>query len=300
MNIVVTGSGSCLARALLPRLCADPEITQITGIDRKPAHFAHAKFCSLTADFRDPQVMALLPAHDALVHLAYIVLRGHMPAPAMHDVNVRGSLKLLQAAQAAGMRRIIHLSSAAVYGGGANLNETTPYAPLPEFCYGGHKAELEQRLEQTVPQCVRLRPHVILGPNAQPTLRQILRLPFYPAFAAPQPELQCVHENDVADAILGSLKHEVQGAYNLAAADSFTLRDVMRQRHALCLPLPVFMARAGLALAHRVSGWGGETGWLSGMGQTLTLDCSRAERELHWQPAYSSAQTLASTGITAD
>ncbi|MDH5342567.1 MAG: NAD-dependent epimerase/dehydratase family protein [Betaproteobacteria bacterium] len=299
MNIVVTGSSSCLARALLPRLCADPEVTQVTGIDLLPEHFAHAKFRSLIADFRDPQVMALLPDHNALVHLAYVVLRGHMPASAMHDVNVSGSLKLLQAAQAAGVRRIIHLSSAAVYGGGTNLAETAPYAPLPDFCYGAHKAELEQLLEQTVPQCVRLRPHVILGPNAQPTLRQMLALPAYPALADPQPELQCVHENDVADAIIGSLKRDVQGAYNLAAAESFTLRDVMRHRHALCLPLPAVMARAGLAIAHRMSGWGGETGWLSGLGQTLTLDCSRAARELHWQPAYAPAQTLAATGITA-
>jgi len=299
VNIIVTGSSSCLARALLPRLCADPEITRVTGIDLKPAHFAHAKFRSTTADFRDPQVMALLQTHEALVHLAYVVLRGHMPAPAMHNVNVGGSLKLLQAAQAAGMRRIIHLSSAAVYGGGTNLAETAPYAPLPDFCYGEHKAELEQRLEQTVAQCVRLRPHVILGPNAQPTLRQLLALPVYPAFAEPQPELQCVHENDVADAIIVSLKHEVQGAFNLAAADSFTLRDVMRQRHALCLPLPAVIARTGLTIAHRSSGWGGETGWLSGLGQTLTLDCSRAARELHWQPAFGSAQTLAATGVTA-
>lgn len=293
MKVLVTGSSACLAAAVLPRLCADPAITQITGIDLKPAHFAHPKFRASIADFRDAQVMALLPEHDALVHLAYVVLRGHMPESAMHEINVGGSLHLLEAARAAGMRRIIHLSSAAVYGSGAGLVETTPYAPLPEFCYGQHKAELEQRLERAVPECVRLRPHVILGPHAQPTLRQILRLPAHLSLADPQPELQCVHENDVADAVLASLKRDVRGAFNLAAADGFSLREVMRRRHRYTLPLPPTAAHTGLKMAHRVLGWGGEPGWFGGLQRTLTLDCGRAMRELGWCAAFSSAQTLA-------
>lgn len=293
MKVLVTGSSSCLARALLPRLCQDAEITQVTGIDLRPAHFAHPKFRALVMDFRDPQTEALLPGHDALVHLAYVVLRGRMREPAMHAVNVLGSLALLQAACAAGMSRVVHLSSAAVYGGGTHLGEAAAYAPLPHFCYGRHKAELEQRLEQAVPECVRLRPHVILGPHAQPVLRQILRLPFYLNLADPQPELQCVHEADVADAILCSLARGARGTFNLAAADTFNLRDVMRRRHALSLPLPAAMARAGLAAAHGIFGWGGEPGWLAGLQRTLTLDCSRAARELGWQPAHSSAQALA-------
>ena len=56
--------------------------------------------------------------------------------------------------------------------------EAAAFAPLPDFCYGRHKAELETLLARDMPGCVRLRPHVILGPHAQPTLRQILNLPF--------------------------------------------------------------------------------------------------------------------------
>ena len=296
MKVLVTGSSSCLARALLPRLCATADITQVTGIDLRPANFSHAKFRATTMDFRDPRTAALLPDHDALVHLAYVVLRGRMNESAMHNINVTGSLALLQAAHAAGMPRIIHLSSAAVYGSGAHLSETTPYAPLPDFCYGRHKAELERLLDQTMPECIRLRPHVILGRHAQPTLRQILGMPFYLRLADPQPELQCIHEDDVADAIIGSLRHTVRGAYNLAATGTYHLREVMRHRHALCLPLPPAAAQAVLTLAHRLTGWGGEPGWLAGLRQTLTLDCSRAARELDWRPAHSAAQALAAAG----
>ncbi len=295
MKVLLTGSSAWLARALLPRLCASPAITQVTGIDLRPAHYTHAKFTALRADFRDLRVAALLPQHDALVHLAYVVLRGRMREADMHAVNVTGSLGLLQAARSAGLPRIVHLSSAAVYGSGANLAEDAPQAPLPAFCYGQHKAELEGLLERSVPECILLRPHVILGPHAQPVLRQILGLPFYLRLDDPQPLLQCVHEGDVATAVLACLQREASGAFNLAAADAYTLRAVARQRHRAPLPLPVAGARAALTIAHGIFGWGGEPGWLDGLRHTLTLDCRRAARDLGWHPAYSAAQALAAT-----
>lgn len=297
MKVLLTGSSASLAHALLPRLCAEAAITAVTGIDLRPPHFAHSKFRALQADFRDDRVGELLQGHDALVHLAYVVLRGRMREAAMRAVNVDASLGLLQAARAAGVKRIVHLSSAAVYGSGRDLDEQAALAPLPGFRYGLHKAELEQQLARAVPECVRLRPHVILGPHAQPVLRQILDLPLYLRLGDPQPELQCVHENDVADAIVASLLlDKARGPYNLAAGECWTLRAVMRARHRRCLPLPPRIAGAGLALAHGLSGWGGEPGWLEGLRHTLTLDCRRAERELGWKPLHSAAQALAATG----
>lgn len=292
MKVLLTGSSSTLARALLPLLCADAGVSLVTGVDLRPAHFTHPRFRALEMDFRDPRMAELLPRHDALIHLAYVVLRGHVSASAMHAVNVEGSLALLLQARAAGMRRVVHLSSAAVYGGGVNLDESAPYRPLPGFCYGQHKAELERRLDIEFPDCLRLRPHVILGPCAQPTLRQLLAMPFYLQLPDPQPRLQCVHEADVAVAIIRGLSADVGGALNLAATDTFDLRDVKR-RQGWCLPLPVFAARAALHTAHRITGWGGEPGWLDGLRQSLTLDCSRASAQLGWQPAHSARQALA-------
>ncbi|MBX3666335.1 MAG: NAD-dependent epimerase/dehydratase family protein [Burkholderiales bacterium] len=296
MKVLVTGSSASLAHALLPRLCADRAIAQVTGVDLCAPHFMHPKFRALQADFRDSRVDALLGRHDALVHLAYVVLRGRMRETTMREVNVDASLHLLQAAQAAGLQRIIHLSSAAVYGSGRDLGENAALSPLRDFLYGMHKAELERQIENSVPECLRLRPHVILGPHAQPVLRQILSLPLYLWLDDPQPELQCVHEDDVAEAVICGLRSGASGPCNLAAAEPWTLREVMRGRHAHCLPLPPAVARAGLALAHGLSGWGGEPGWLEGLRHTLTLDCRRAERELGWRPVHSAAQALAASG----
>jgi nucleoside-diphosphate-sugar epimerase len=296
MNVLVTGASACLARALLPRLAAEPGIARVTGVDLAPPHFTHAKYRAVRVDVRDPGFSALLEGHDALVHLAYVVLRGRMSEQEMFDINVTGSHKVFHAARRAGVARLIHLSSAGVYGSGVHLGEDAPLAPLPGFLYARHKVHLERLLEIEFPECVRLRPHVILGPNAQPLLRRLLAAPCYPALPEPQPRLQCVHEDDVARAVLAALEREVRGPFNLAVEDSFTYRDAIRGRHRLAAPVPLGAARAGLGLAWRMWGWGGEPAWLEGMTRTLLVNCRRAAIELGWRSRYDAAAVLAATG----
>ena len=295
MRVLVTGSSSCLARALLPLLAAEAAIESVTGVDRAPAHFSHAKFRAVQSDIRDPGLVALLEGQDALVHLAYVVLRGRMSEHEMFDINVTGSHKLFHAARRAGVRRLVHLSSAAVYGGGVHLGEDAPLAPQPDFLYARHKAHLERLLAIEIPECVRLRTHVILGPNAQPLLRQLVRFPCYLALPEPQPRLQCVHEDDVARAVLLALQRDVRGPYNLAVEESFSYRDFIRGRHRLAVPLPPALASAGLRLAWRLWGWGGEPAWIEGVARTLLLNCRRAAVELGWRGRHDAAATLAET-----
>jgi nucleoside-diphosphate-sugar epimerase len=295
VKVVVTGSASHLAKALLPRLCAAPGIVRVTGVDLEHTPFAHERFDAVRADIRDPALGALLRGRDAIVHLAFVVLRGRMSEAEMSDVNLAGGRAVFRAAREAGMSRLVHLSSAAVYGDGAQLAETAPLAPLPGFLYARHKAELERWLEAECPECVRLRPHVVLGPNAQPVLRQLLALPCYPMLPDPQPRLQCVHEDDVARAVVLALERDVSGPFNLAVGDSFAYRDAVRSRHRHAVPVPPRAARAALELAWRIKGWGGEPGWLDGLARTLTLDCRRAAKELGWTSAHDAAAALAAT-----
>ena len=292
MKVLVTGSSSHLAHAVLPLLCANDSIARVTGVDIVAPHFSHKKFQAERCDIRAPRLKALLEGQDALVHLAFVVLRGRMRETEMMDINVTGSYRLFRAAQNAGVKRLIHLSSAAVYGQGVCVAEGAPIAPLSGFRYGEHKAQLERFLEMDVPECVRLRPHVILGPHAQPLLLQLLSLPLYPALAPPYPRLQCVHEDDVARAVLLAIERDVRGPLNLAADDSFSYREIIQRRHGFAFPLPLGAARAGLRTIWRITGWGGEPGWIEGLARTLTLDCQRATTELGWRGLYNTAATL--------
>jgi UDP-glucose 4-epimerase len=293
MRVLLTGSSSHLAQALLPMLCDMPEISGITGVDLKPGNFAHPKFRCTQADLTEADLKPFLHQQDALIHLAFVVLRGKTPVSVMRAINLDASQRLFDTATASGITRIVHLSSASVYGDGENLDEAAPMRPIPGFLYAEHKAELERWLIQNHPQIIRLRPHIILGRHAQPLLINLLRQPCYVKLPDPQPLLQCVHEDDVSRAIIQLLRHPANGAYNLAADEVFSFRDAILRRHRLGLPIPASLAKIALKLACNTAGIGGEAGWIDGVHRSLTLDCSKAKRDLHWQAQVGAWEMLA-------
>jgi nucleoside-diphosphate-sugar epimerase len=284
MRVLVTGSSGCLARALLPALLAHPRITAVTGVDCRDAPLALERLRSIRADLRNHEALGLLAGHDALVHLGFVVLRGRRTIADMRSVNVDASIAWLRHAHRLGLARIVHLSSAAIYGGGEALSESAPLAPHPGFQYAAHKAELESWLARSLPAAVSLRPHAILGPNAQPLLKWLVRQRACVALPDPQPLLQAVHEDDVARAVIAALDGQATGAFNLAAPQAYSLRALARARHRLILPIPRRAARSALSLAWRLTGFGGEPAWIDALQRPLTLDCRRARDVLGWTP----------------
>lgn len=281
MKVFLTGAASHLAAALLPRLLAAPAIEAVTGLDLRASAYSHPRYREIRADVCTADWTRLLDGHQALVHLAYVVMRGHLPLARMEAVNVAGAQRLFDAG--ARLSRVIHLSSAGIYGNGENLAEWAPLAPLPGFHYAQHKARLEAWLEARHPSVVRLRPHVILGPRSQPFLRRMARSRFYPAAGEPLPRYQFIHEDDVAEAILAALQKSAAGPYNLAHPNSFTLRELAARSGHDPVGLPLAAIKTLHYGAWLLAGSGGEPGWLKGLKRPLTLDCSRAERELGWQ-----------------
>lgn len=295
MKVFVTGAGSHFAQALLPVLCEDASISRVTGLDTERPDFAHPKFTAFRHDLRDAAVAPLLAGHDALVHLAFIVLRGRLSADEMFDANVRAGQKLFHAARAAGIKRLVHMSSAAVYGSAVHANEQTPLKPLPGCLYAEHQAQFEQLLAIEFPECVRLRPHVILGPHAHPAWKRLLRQPFYVRMAEPHPLLQCIHEEDLARAVALSLGSEARGAYNLAVEGSFSFRDAIRARHRVSAGLPPAAARGAMTFARRFLSWDIDPAWLEALSHTLLVNCRRAIIELGWRSRHSAHDAIAAT-----
>jgi len=292
MKIFLSGCAGHLARALLPGLCAHPAVEAVVGVDLHATAFRHPKFSAYQLDYASAEALVLVSGCDGLAHLGFTVLRGKMDAQCMWQNNVAGSQALFEAARRTGVKHIVHVSSAAVYGSGENLREAAPLSPAAGFLYACHKAELESWLQANLPRAVCLRPHIILGPHALPLLKFLLRQPCYLRFRDPQPLLQCVHEEDVATAIIAGLMSEAWGAFNLAAAQAFSFKDLIRVRHALPCALPPWLARGVLYGLWRLTGAGGEPGWLKVADRSLTLDCSRAQRELGWRPGHSAVRAV--------
>lgn len=295
MRILLTGASGRLARALLPALLNDSAITQVIGVDLAPPLRRHPKYRFMRADFRAPHALAELAGCDALIHAGFVVMRARLgrDRARMREINVEGSASLFAGARAAGVRQIIFLSSAAVYGlpAAQPVGEATPRASLPNFFYAEDKIAVEALLDDwgaqaNAPRIARLRPHVILGPNAQPFLRLLLRAPVRIGLPMPAPQLQCVHELDVAAAVLAALKHAAHGAFNLACADSASLGDMQAILGTRGVRVSPRIAQAAMTLAWRARLAPTDPAWMQALRFDLTLDTRRARTALGWRPHF--------------
>lgn len=285
MHVVVTGAAGQLGRVLLPALLAERRVVRVTAIDRAPVSVEHPRLAVLRGDAAELAAGALRGA-DALVHLAFVLLRGWRSRGAMARANVDMTRRVCGAAGDAGVARVVFLSSAAVYGGGEKLTEAAPLEPLPGFVYAADKVACERWLMEELPRAVRLRPHIVLGPQALPLLKRLVRLRVGLRQAPPLPQLQLVHEQDVVAAILHALARDVSGPFNLATDDAFTLDELVAYAGGARLRVSPATARMLLRALWLLGGAGGEPGWGGGLTRPLTLDTARARMLLGWRPAF--------------
>jgi nucleoside-diphosphate-sugar epimerase len=189
----------------------------------------------------------------------------------------------------------VHVSSAAVYGSAVHAKEQARLNPLRGFLYAQHQAYLEHLLAIEVPECVRLRPHVILGPHVHPMIKRFLNQPFCLRLNEPQPLFQCIDGDDLAQAVILSLESDARGAYNLAAEESFTLREALGGRAWLTAGLPSSVVASAFRVAGRVLRWGADPGIVQAMSHPLLINCRRAIAELGWRCHYTAKAALART-----
>ena len=129
-------------------------------------------------------------------------------------------------------------------------------------------------------------PHVILGAHVNHYAKKLLRLPFYPRLPEPQPLTQCVHEDDVVQAMLLALFGNVRGAFNLATANAIPFRDLQRQLHRRLVPVPLWLAKLLIGLGSRLFGFNTGASWMESLRYNFALHSGRARRELGWKPRY--------------
>lgn len=288
MNVLVTGTATPFAELLLPRLLAHPGIDLVVGIDREQSEFVHENFVQVLIDPRSAQIARVLRGLDAVIHLAAEL------AEADPVASVVGTQNLCALAHAAGTRHLIHLSSALVYDNRSAprtsaINERhargtpTGCAPIEalrsieDWLDGFETQHPEIRL-------VRLRPHWMLGRHSDSLLAKLLHGRMQLKLPEPPPPIQCVHEEDVVQAILQALDSEASGAFNLAAKEVTSIPALHRQTRWLRLP-----GRPGL-IAHRLDR---PAPCLELLRYPLVLDTRRARAELGWKPQRDTASAAA-------
>jgi nucleoside-diphosphate-sugar epimerase len=171
LNILVTGGAGFLGTHLVAALQERGDTVRV--VDRpspNPERLAERDVEFYAGDIRErASLTEPIRGVDAVVHLA-AMSAVWAPMAEYHAVNVTGTENVCRAALAAGVQRLIHISSWTVYGMGIGrpAHEGSPLAPLDEP-YSVTKVlgdRLVQRMiaEDGLPATI-IRPDTIFGPG---------------------------------------------------------------------------------------------------------------------------------------
>jgi UDP-glucuronate 4-epimerase len=189
MSVLLTGAAGFIASHLAERLLAAGR--SVVGLDNfddfyhqdvKERNLAaaldHQAFTLVRGDIRDEQVLGGLPADlDTVIHIAARAgVRPSIAQPALYyDVNVTGTLRLLEFARERGIRRFLFASSSSVYGN----NSEVPFSevhrvdnPISPYAASKRAGELLLHTYHHLfgITCICLRFFTVYGPRQRPDL----------------------------------------------------------------------------------------------------------------------------------
>ena len=265
MRIAITGASGVLGRGLAARLLSQGH--DVAGIARHRPESWPSAADFVETDIRDTAaVNRALAGAEVVAHCAW--------ARGSEQVNIGGTLKILEAIAETGTRRIVFPSSAHVYGGG-DAPKTEHDARTPVSADGRHKARVEQILEDSGLEWVAIRSALILGRGVDNWVRRLLALPAFPGWSADR-RMQVVHLDDalrlfnraIVDTEVGS------GPVNLAAPGELTFRRVAAALRRPIVPLGVRPAELQLVQS------------------APFMDTARLREQWEFRPAWSSAECV--------
>lgn len=224
-TVAVTGAAGLIAQALLPRLAVDRRVGRVVGLDvREPTRRVRGADVRLV-DVARSDLEPVLEGTEVLVHLASVV----DPLPdqgLMARVNVHGTRRVLAAAAAVGVRKVVRVSGATVYGAWPGnpvpLREDHPLRPNPGFTPAVHAAEAERLVlawagEAPDRVVTTLRTAPVLGPGAERLPSRLLLGRLRLRVRGASPPVQAVHVDDLVAALELVIRDDHAGVYNVAA-----------------------------------------------------------------------------------
>lgn len=236
-RVLLTGASGFVGRHLLPDLTARGYRVRTTGRGGAAASAGaeHAAIGDLGApiDWRP-----VLEGVDHIVHSAGLAhADGDTPEERYRAVNTQATLALARAAQAAGVRRFVFLSSIRAQSGPVSdkpLSEAD--IPAPTDAYGRSKLAAEQGLAGLDLDWVALRPVLVYGPGVKANMAALVKLARLPV---PLP--------------LGGLsaKRSLLAIENLSEAVAFALTEACPARRSYIVSDPEPLSVAQMLTAMR-------------------------------------------------
>jgi UDP-glucose 4-epimerase len=296
MRALVTGGagfiGSHIVDALLDR---GDEVAILDHLSRRPRPWVTAALqrdAQLhVGDVRDLQAVRTAfeeAMPEVVLHLAAQVdVRRSVADPAYDaQVNVAGTVSILEAARETGVRRVVMASTAAVYGDPARLPIDESFEISPLSPYGTAKAAAEWYLAQYTRlhdiSTLALRMSNVYGPRQDPHGEAGVVAIFCGAanghrevtvFGDGRQTRDYIYVRDVVAAWIAAADAEQTGALNVSTGQEATVLDLvdalgLRANRAPGRPGEISRSCLSPALAEGTLGWRAQTPLLAGLEQT--------------------------------
>ncbi len=305
-TIFVTGVNTYIGSNLLKIFEKTKRYKNIIAVDYKRPSFTlkKAKFHKIdfTSPVADEELFNLMRKErcDTLLHLNFLSNPSRSSGWA-HELEVIGTLNVINAAQHYQPRKLIMRSSTMVYGAlPDNPNFLTEEHPLRGKHLGRFikdKIEADEMIQQfgrRYPKTIVtiLRVGAILGPRVDSFITRYLSGWIVPHLMGFDPLLQFVHEEDVVRAFIKAIDEDHPGIFNIIADGVLPLSVVLNKTGRLQLPMfhPLAYPFVGLLWTLNLSS--APSGHLDFLRYIWVADGTKAMKQMGFKPKYSSMDAL--------
>jgi uncharacterized protein YbjT (DUF2867 family) len=235
--ILLTGATGTVGSALLRRLTAEGRPVRALVRDQRRLGDQRVRVQIALGDLSDPPSFRnALRGVDTVVHLAASIR--DQPMGSIEELNAVATLRLVRAAERAGVRRFVFFSAL-----NAHHHSRTRFFRA--------KALAEEAVEESSLESTVFRPSIIYTPGDPwlTLLDRMSRLPAMPISGSGRALYQPVWAEDVADAVVNALGSS-NSTYELAGPEVLSYDDIVRtvlraagrRRRLLHVPLPIVRA----------------------------------------------------------
>jgi len=299
--VVVTGISGNLGRTLTKLL---HRTQRIVGLDRRPFSGAPKDVELFQLDPRKKKAEDVFRIHDvkAVIHMG-IMHDPRMSSEEHHSFNVVGTTRVLDAVAKYGVKKVVVLSSANVYGPSPDnsnfLSEDAPLMAASRFSGVRDLIEVDMLAHgffwrHPDIETVILRPVHIVGPTIRNAPSNYLRLRYPWVLAGFDPMLQLIHQEDAARAMVEALRPGLKGVYNVVGPGEVPLSAVLRELGRTPIPVPHPLARPLLGTLFRYRLANFPPPELDHIQFLCMVDGSRWTADVGWVPGHSMKDTIRS------
>lgn len=296
---MLTGISGNLGRVVAKLLHREE---RVIGIDRRPFVGRPKDVEHVQVDLRKKKVDDVFRKNrvKAIIHMG-IMHDPRMSAEDHHSFNVLGTTRALECAAKYGVKKVVVLSSANVYGPSPDnsnfLTEDAPLMAASRFPSVRDLIEVDMLAHgffwrHPEIETVVLRPVHIVGPSIKNAPSNYLRLERPWTMAGFDPMVQLIHMEDVAQALIAALAPGRKGVYNVVGPGEVPLSSVFRELGHQPRAIPHIFARPllGTLFKYRLASYPPEE--LDHIQFLCMVDGGRWATETHWKPRYSMRETI--------